>query len=189
MSDDLFEKCLPFTLAQECPYPNDWSNHKNFSNDRHDPGGATMCGIIQREYDHWRKAQGLSTRPVIQLTQEEGYAIYRASYWLPHCPSLPAGLDLSYFDTAVNMGSTEAVRILQVTLGIENDGQWGEGTQAAVEKIDDPTDAIRHFALRRHAVYQEMPGFRFFGTDWTRRTNEIELHSIDMVVAAVKTET
>ena len=71
-------------LAQECPYPGDWINPKNFSNDAHDPGGKTMCGIIQREYDTYRKMKGLPTQDVRKITQEEGYDIYRNSYWLPH---------------------------------------------------------------------------------------------------------
>ena len=42
-----FLACLPFTLKEEGGY----------SNDAHDPGGKTMEGIIQREYDRYRSSQ------------------------------------------------------------------------------------------------------------------------------------
>jgi len=120
-----FKECLPFTLAQECPLPNDWSNPRNLSNDAHDPGGETMCGITQREYAAYRKARGLPVKDVRKITQAEGEDIYDGSYWMPDCPTLPAGLDLCVFDASVNEGPVQANKILKVTLGITADGEWG----------------------------------------------------------------
>jgi lysozyme family protein len=176
---DRFTLCLPFTLAQECPHPQDWSNPANFSNDAHDPGGKTMCGIIQREYDLYRKSKGLLTQDVRKLTQAEGEDIYEHSYWMPDCPKLPPGLDLSFFDASVNMGTTEATKILQVALAITGDGNWGPKTQAAVVAAN-PITAIRAFAARRHTVYAEMPGFKYFSRDWTWRTNDMLTESLKM---------
>lgn len=180
---DRFLICLPFTLAQECPFPNDWNNRKNFSNDAHDPGGKTMCGIIQREYDHYRKANGLPTRDVRELTRDEAQAIYRKNYWLPKCPMLKPGLDMSYFDESVNTGATEATKVLQAALGCANDGLWGPGTQAAVDAITDVPAAIRAFTRRRQTVYRQMAGFKYFGDDWIRRSQEIEAEALKMVTA------
>src|SRR5215469_12907652 len=109
---DRFTTCLPFTLAQECPYPSEWGNPKNFSNDPGDPGGKTMDGIIQIEYDSYRVRQGLTRRDVRNVTEVEGDEIYYTGYWLPYCPELPAGLDLCFFDTSVNEGTFQAVKIL-----------------------------------------------------------------------------
>src|SRR5215475_9793528 len=83
---DRFSVCIPLTLAQEAPVPLDWGNQRNFSDDAHDPGGKTQCGITQGEYDLWRKAHGLPQRAVRLLGRPEGYAIYRINYWMPHCP-------------------------------------------------------------------------------------------------------
>lgn len=185
MPVDRFPVCLPFTLAQECPYPNDWSNPKNFSNDAHDPGGATMCGVIQREYDLWRKGHSQPTQPVIKISQDEGYAIYRISYWQPNCALLGPGLDLSYFDTCVNMGTTEATKVLQVALGVGNDGVWGPQTAAAVTLANTRlAGAVDAFTNRRLTVYREMRGFQYFGTDWTRRTEEIGAEALKMAGGA-----
>lgn len=170
---DRFLICLPFTLAQECPYPNDWENPKNYSNDAHDPGGETWCGIIQREYDAWRKSCGLPCRDVNELTQEEGLAIYRQNYWMPHCPDLPPGLDLSYFDSSVNEGCTEATRMLQRILAVAVDGTWGSKTATAAANVHDVAGAVCAFTARRQTVYRMMPGFKYFGSGWTRRAISI----------------
>lgn len=183
-SDPRFAVCLPFTLAQECPHPADWSNAKNFSNDAHDPGGKTMCGIIQREYDAYRKSKDLPTRDVRNLTQDEGQDIYFNSYWLPHCPALPDGLALCVFDANVNEGSTEGTKILQAALGITNDGQWGPATAAAVAAITDPRNVIVAFIQRRETVYRQMRGFQYFGKDWLRRAQEIGAQALKMTGAA-----
>ena len=176
-----FDICWPLVLAQECPLPNEWSNPKNFSHDRHDPGGATMCGIVQKEYDLWRKGHSLATQPVELCTQDEGRQIYRISYWLPHCGLLRPGVDLAFFDAAVNMGQTEATRIMQFAVGVKNDGVWGEFTAAAVRQANnDPATLITNFSSRRQHVYEMMPGYQYFGTGWTRRNNEIAQQALRM---------
>jgi lysozyme family protein len=181
---DRFLICLPHTLVQECPHPENWNSPTNFSNDAHDPGGKTMCGIIQREYDAWRKHQNLPARDVRLLTEDEGHAIYQQNYWLPECPQLPQGLDMQYFDEAVNTGTSEATKVLQHILGITADGEWGTETDEAVANIADVAVAVRAFTARRLAVYREMRGFQYFGKDWTRRTMEIGNAALAMTVSA-----
>lgn len=178
---DRFDLCLPYTLAQEAPYPNDWTNPHNFSNDAHDPGGKTYMGIIQREYDAYRKSKNLPTQDIRKITQAEGEDIYRDSYWLPDCPNLPAGLDMCFFDSAVNEGVTEAVKILQFSIGIANDGDWGPLTTKAVAGCTNVAGAINNFTARRETVYQEMPGFKYFGDDWIRRSKSIGATALTMV--------
>ena len=177
-----FKACLPFMLIQECPLPSDWNNPKNFSNDAHDPGGATMCGVIQKEYDVYRKHNDLPVRSVRLLTQTEGEDIYNNSYWLPECSKLPTGLDLSFFDTAVNQGSHEAIKILQAVLGIPDDGEWGPQTDLAIKGTIDVAATIKAFTNRRQAVYRSLGTFRYFGSDWLRRASEIGAESLKMVV-------
>lgn len=180
---DRFTVCLPFTLAQECPYPSNWGNPRNFSNDPGDPGGKTMDGIIQVEYDRYRVLHALPRQDVRLCSEAEGDDIYRSCYWLPYCPELPAGLDLEFFDTAVNEGTVEAVKILQVALGLKNDGKWGPATEAAVKAIADPRAAIRAFTSRRTEVYTQTSGFTRFGKDWERRSSQIGTAALQMVSA------
>lgn len=170
---DRFDICWPYTLIEECPLPQDWSNHRNFSNDAHDPGGATMCGITQREYSIWRARHTLPSQNVKLLTREEGRSIYYYSYWLPNSLKLPAGLDLNYFDECVNAGPHAATVILQGTLGIEDDGLWGPETNRAVIDITHPKDLVRDFAARRRVYYRGTRGFQYFGRDWLARATRI----------------
>jgi len=179
-----FKACLPYTLGQECPLPADWSNPKNFSDDVHDPGGKTMCGITQNEYDRHRKLHGLPLQDVRKITVQEGEDIYDQSYWLPHSPLLPPGLDLCLFDASVNEGPFQAIKILQAALGIAADGQWGPQTDAAVKAIADVSAVIRAFTARRGAVYRETRGFQYFGADWLRRAHEIGAEALNMAGGA-----
>src|ERR1700726_1113750 len=112
--DPKFEACLPDTLVQEGGY----------SNDAHDPGGMTMLGIIQKEYDLKRRQWGLPTQWVKNISKDEMRTIYFTDYWMPDCPQLPAGLDLEFFDLNVNGGSHRAVITLQQALFIHDDGEF-----------------------------------------------------------------
>jgi lysozyme family protein len=99
MASGNFERCLGLTLKWEGGY----SNHPD------DPGGPTMRGIIQREYDAWRRKQGRRVRPVRQIEENELRDIYRIEYWdAMACDELSAGLDLCVFDAAVNSGVSRA---------------------------------------------------------------------------------
>jgi len=174
MTSVRFLACIPFTLIQEGPDVTNWSDPTNFSNDPHDPGKATQSGITQAEYDQYRLSKGEPTQPVQQSTQAEGYDIYYNGYWIPaQCPLLQPGMDLCQFDTAVNQGPVEAIRILQVALSVPVDGIWGPITQAAVANITNVVSVIEKFTSRREAVYQQTRNFNYFGTDWMRRAEEI----------------
>jgi lysozyme family protein len=150
-----------------------------------------MCGIIQREYDIYRKQQGEPPRDVRNLTQDEGYAIYYASYWMPYCPKLPVGLDMQFFDASVNEGPKEAVRILQMALSITEDGEWGPQTDKTVSEIKDVKAVIQAYTSYRKEVYRGLKGFIYFGTDWIRRATEVGDESLTMastvVIAATAT--
>ena len=180
---DRFEACLPHTLAQECPYPERWSDHRNFSHDAHDRGGATMCGITQREYDVWRKSHALPVQDVRLMKEDEGTEIYQRSYWFPECPRLPAGLDLCVFDEAVSAGPHAAIKLLQASLGITSDGMWGPQTDTAVRAITHPAAVIGAFTAHREAYYRRLSTFRYFGRDWIRRSREIMAAALKMAPA------
>lgn len=173
--DPAFERCLPDTLKEEGGY----------SNDPHDRGGMTMEGIIQREYDKWRISRGLPTQWVKKIGADELRTIYRDEYWQPHCPKLPAGLDLCLFDTAVNNGPHPGVILLQRALAtVTVDGIFGDETTAATTRLKlDPKAlhlAIGRFYQARRAYYLSLADARYFGKDWLRRDLDIEQEAFAM---------
>src|SRR5689334_4156851 len=115
MSESRFTTSLQFVLKWEGGYVNDPA----------DPGGATNLGITQKTYDTARAQKGMPSQPVRGITEPEAQDIYRAHYWAPlKCDSLPPALDLVMFDTGVNMGLKEAVKLLQLCLNVTADGTW-----------------------------------------------------------------
>jgi lysozyme family protein len=143
-----------------------------------------MCGITQNEYDAYRNSLHEPEQDVKQITQSDGQAIYLDDYWQPHCPQLPIGLDLSFFDSSVNMGARQATEILQFALDIGVDGIWGPQTAGAVAGIGEVDDVINAFTAQREAVYRSFSTFQYFGADWIRRATEIGGESIQMMEIA-----
>lgn len=166
-----FLACLPYTLTEE----------GGNSNDPHDPGGRTHKGIIQREYDKYRQGKGLSLQSDYLMSDAEIQEIYWTSYWLPHCPSLKPGLDLSFFDNCVNEGPRAAIVLLQRTLIISADGLWGDRTTEALSKVTDLRKAIITYSNWRERYYRSLHTFRFFGNGWLRRVSDIEKASLAML--------
>lgn len=160
MSADNFEKCLAITLKWEGGY----SNHPD------DPGGPTMRGIIQREYDAWRRTRGLPTRPVQQIEERELRTIYKAGYWdAMACDTLPPGMDLAVFDAAVNSGVGRAKRWL-----------------ATATVTHEVADQIGAFCDARLEFLQGLGRlWRVFGAGWRSRVNGIRAASLTMAGQSV----
>jgi lysozyme family protein len=178
-TDTQFDKILPLTEIQEGPVP--WVSGsapaKDFSNDAHDPGGATEEGIIQNEYNRKRRQWGLTIQSDKLMSKDEERTIYFTDYWMPYCPEIPDGLDLEFFDLNVNGGESRAVKTLQLTLGIPADGMWGPQTDQAVKDLGasgNVDGAVKTYGARREAFYESLSTYRYFGADWSRRTSEVE---------------
>lgn len=102
--DGNFDPCLAFTLKVE----GGLSNHPD------DAGGLTQHGIIQEEYDSFRRRKGLVQRSVANITVTELREIYKTQYWdKVDGDQLPLGVDLCVFDAAVNSGPSRGIRWLQ----------------------------------------------------------------------------
>lgn len=172
-----FEACLPFVLKEEGGYSNTPGDH----------GGATNFGIIQREYNTYRHSKGLAIQSVHSITPAEYREIYWTNYWMPNCPVLPAGLNLSVFNINVNGGPGRGTRLLQQSLGIPVDGVWGPKTNAAVRALstDDLVDVIEAFHDYERKFYQAIiahdPSQKKFASDWFGRNDRCEIASLGMV--------
>jgi lysozyme family protein len=170
-----FEACMPFILKEEGGYSNTPGDH----------GGATNFGIIQSEYNEYRHLKGLPMQSVHAITADEYREIYWQSYWQPHCPELPEGLNLSVFNINVNGGPGRGTKLLQQVMGIAVDGVWGPATSAAVKAIPDVVDVIQAFHDAERKFYQAIinynPSQKKFASDWFGRNDRCEIASIGMV--------
>jgi lysozyme family protein len=154
MAEDNFERCLAATLQWEGGY----SNHPD------DPGGPTMKGVIQREYDAWRTGHGQHRQSVRLISEDEVRAIYRRNYWdAMKCGTLPAGIDFCVFDAAVNSGTGRAAKWL-----------------AHATSVDKYCDARLHFLQGLGRLWH------VFGAGWDRRVRGVRVSAKAMEAAACK---
>src|SRR5262245_64575336 len=103
-----FEPAVAKTLIRE--------GGSRFTDDPNDHGGATKYGISQRAYPNV---------DIRNLTEDQAKAIYKRDYWdKVGGDSIASQLVAeNIFDTAVNMGVTTAVKLVQMTLGVGIDGK------------------------------------------------------------------
>lgn len=142
--------------------------------DPHDHGGRTSRGITQREWDAYRATRPNLPADVWQAPNADIDAIYHDQYWAPYCDALPAGIDLVFFNTAVNSGRQQAVKELQRALGVEADGMLGMVTRQAVASYADIPGLIRKACALRRAYYRALAQFPRYGRGWLARTDRVE---------------
>lgn len=143
------------------------------SDDPHDHGGRTAHGIIQREYDAWRRNNNRPIQDVWKITPEELTAIYHDEYWMPVCGKLPGGLDYVFFDDRVNSGPAQATRTLQKALKVPVDGHMGPITLKAINGADTQ-ELIKAYCNSRRAFYRSLHQFPRYGRGWLSRVNHVE---------------
>lgn len=148
--------------------------------DPHDHGGRTSRGVTQREYDAYKARHNLAPSDVWSATKEEIEEIYYRQYWLPYCDELPDGINLFFFDYAVNAGRTQAVKDLQRALGVTVDGMMGLRTLQAVADCGNLPNLIKSYADRRRAFYRALKQFSRYGKGWLSRVNQIESEALAM---------
>lgn len=139
-----------------------------------DPGGLTRFGIAQNRHPEV---------DVASLTRDDAIGIYRRDYWdALGLSALPGAIALVVFDTAVNMGTGRAVRLLQQACGMTGtavDGVLGPVTRAAVWRGPVPA-IVRDLTARRAYTYAQLSGWSVFGLGWMRRLLDVYDRSRDV---------
>lgn len=152
--------------------------------DPDDPGGRTSRGIIQREWNVYRQTHPNRPSDVWNASNEDVADIYHSNYWNPYCDSLPAGVDLVFFNTSVNSGRQQAVKELQRALGISADGMMGMITMSALNSNNTSTRQsaflIKDMCERRRAYYKQLKTFWKYGKGWLGRTDRVEKAALEM---------
>lgn len=165
-----FERSMPVVLTLEGGY----------SNNPHDPGGATFQGVTQRAYDAARVMNNLPKKDVRQMAAQERNAIYQHFYWdAVFGDVLPLGIDLAMFDSAVNSGPVRAIMWLQETMSLGGryagaiDGHFGPVTSGALSQVQDYQGLLDTLMDRRLAFLEHLPTWVHFGGGWAARVHTI----------------
>jgi len=166
-----FQRALTFVLKAEGGY----TNHPS------DRGGPTNKGILQREYDRYRRRKGLPSADVRDILQAEVEDIYLHDYWLAgRCDRMPWPVSLAHFDACVNTGLAQAAKFLQRTVGTRSDGLIGPLTLGALKlalERESPGVLAGRLARQRIAFYRELamrdPKQRVFLRGWLNRVEKL----------------
>lgn len=165
MASENFDKSLTRILVYE----------GGNDDDPQDPGGRTSRGIIQSEYNVWRRKHGQPPRDVWSASDQEIHDIYRASYWdAMRCDDLPSGLDLVAFDSGVNSGVGQAAKWFQRALGCPVTGRWDAATFSAIAADVDNDRLIGAILEKRLDMLRGLRTFGRFGRGWTDRVNSVK---------------
>ena len=162
-----------------------------YTDDPGDPGGETKWGVSKRSYPNL---------DIANLTKPAALQIYFRDYWLKtgkqksYCDSLPHPANLAHLDCVVNVGNWKTAKdgtpvwhgranmILQIALGVDDDGYIGPATLAAVAGADPLSLAVRALDQRDfyYAGRLELPGANLAGSwadkyrgGWRNRTTAL----------------
>ncbi len=167
-----FQRALAFVLKAEGGY----TNHPA------DRGGPTNKGILQREYDQYRRDNDLPAADVRHILNTEVEDIYLHDYWVAgRCDRMPWPVSLAHFDACVNTGVTQAAKFLQRTVETRSDGLLGPltlGALTAALECESPGALAERLARQRFAFYRELakrdPEQRVFLRGWLNRVKKLE---------------
>ena len=131
-----------------------------------DPGGETNMGITKRDHPN---------EDIKNMTVERATEIYREGYWKDLWSQIESqAVCDKLFDCGVLFGVHTAVRILQLTAGITQDGIFGVNTLAAVNQTEE-TSLLANYKtnLVTHTfnIATANPNLRVFLRGWAARIN------------------
>ena len=135
----------------------------SYSNHPSDPGGETMWGVTA---DVALDAGYVG--PMRDMPVEVAKQIYAEKYWLTAFDRLPYKVAFALFDAAVNSGVGQAVRWLQRSLHVADDGKLGPITLSTAIQAD-PEALLLAFTGERLDFMTRLSTWPTFGRGWSRR--------------------
>lgn len=155
-----------------------FADEGGYTNDPVDPGGATNFGITIIDARKYWKADA-TPADVKAMPKSVASDIYRKHYANPmRYDDLPAGLDYSVLDAAINSGVGRAPVWAGKALGIlaKSIGDVVAPANAAPDKVA----VIQKYWAVRLAFLQGLKTFWRFGKGWTRRCTQGEAAAVKM---------
>lgn len=133
-----------------------------YSDDPDDAGGATKYGVSLKFL------QGLGTegditgdgivdkQDVLAITPDIQKQLFKYNFWdNMDLDTWPPRIAMCFYDSAVNAGTRQTIKLLQRALGVADDGVCGQATKAAVASADDLATALL-MCDKRDAFYNSI---------------------------------
>lgn len=181
MAKDNWGRSLSAVLANEGGYSNDPRDPGNWT------GGKPGAGVLKGT------KKGISAKAYPQLdikalNDNQIAEIYSAKYWRKvRGDELPAGVDFSAFDYAVQSGPSRSAKDLQRVLGVAVDGIVGPATVLAA-KTAAPRATIKAHCARRLGFVQSLAIWKTFAKGLGNRVAKAEAMALAMVSSKAQLE-
>lgn len=131
-------------------------------------GGEVGKGILRGSM-YGISAASFPNEDIAHLTLDRAKTLAKPRYWDSiRCDELPRPIAILLFDAAYNMGSEEAVLLLQRACGASADGKIGDATVRAA-KAANLKAVLPEFCAQRVVAYAKMQLWQRDGLGWTRR--------------------
>jgi len=155
-----------------------FADEGGYTNDPVDPGGATNWGItIIDARKYWKP--NATPDDVRNMPKEIAAKIYRAHYANPmRYDDLPAGLDYSVLDAAINSGVGRAPVWAGKALGVA--AKSINDVVAPANAANDKVALIQKYWAARLSFLRGLSTFWRFGKGWTRRCTQGEAAAVKM---------
>ena len=141
-----------------------------YTNEATDPGGPTNWGItIHDARQYWKPSA--TAEDVKNMPKSIAEAIYQKHYADPILYNdLPAGVDYTILDYAINSGISKAVKTAQTIVGVPVDGVMGPITLAKIKEYD-AVSLINAIYQDRINFLKTLHTWSTYGHGWTNRCN------------------
>ncbi len=176
LPETAWDKALHFTMAYEGGYAFD-------PNDR---GGETFRGISRKAWPSWvgwpkvdavraTFAENRFLNQALLYDKEllaDAVIFYKTYFWDQiHGEELPPKIAVATFDMAVHSGAKQAVKLLQIVLGVTVDGDVGSDTIKAANDRGE-SGLVDYLAARCKFLFEIMdraPDQKVWASNWFRR--------------------
>ena len=163
-----FDRLFDLVVSHEGCFTDNPADAGNWTGGRPGVGTCrgTMFGISAAAYPDM---------DIASSTRDQAKALYRRDYWDRIAgDQLPSALALLAFDAAINNGCDRAVRWLQQTAQVAQDGVIGPRTLDTIRLIGErpggTTDLCVEFSAQRLIFMASLPTWKTFGLGWARRS-------------------
>lgn len=158
--------------------------------DPHDPGGRTSRGIIQREWDVFKKTHPGRPADVWKASEADIGTIYHdGEYWAgQRLDDMYSGNDETMFDYGVNSGPGRSQKVLRRCLHLPDKASTADVNSKMSRLTNDQLKTlIVAINDERLQFLRSLPTWPRFGGGWGKRvvqTKAISLHLFDSPVGA-----